>query len=80
MLEFTESDAIERIEEIGQAFANDLNDGYGPVLYEGITFNEYDHGEGILIYNATLEDGSEVVFSWVATLISQTRKKAKNED
>lgn len=80
MIEFTESDAIARVEEIGQAFANDLVGDDGPILYEGITFDEYSNGEGILIYNATLEDGSEVVFSWVATLISQTRKKAKDAD
>lgn len=80
MLEFTESDAIDRVYEIGQAFANDVNDGDGPVLYEGILFHEYDNGEGILVYNATLEDGSEVEFSWLATLMRQTRKKKNDED
>lgn len=75
MLEFTESDAIERVEEIGQEFANDVNDGYTPVLYEGIMFHEYADGERILVYNATLEDDTEVTFSWHCTLTCATRKK-----
>jgi hypothetical protein len=79
MHEFTESDAISRVEDIGQAFGNDLNDSDGPVLYEGIMFHEYSSGGGILVYSATLEDHSEVEFRWSATLIQKMHKKGDNE-
>jgi len=61
----TEPEALERISEIGQAFANDVNDGDGPVAYEGfVVTKEPETGKYILQYNATLDNGTELAFSW----------------
>jgi hypothetical protein len=56
-----EEEALGRLENIGQAFANDYNDGDGPD-FEGFTIEQ---GEvTFLVYNATLENGIEVEFVW----------------
>lgn len=61
----TEPEALERISEIGQAFANDVNDGDDTVAYEGFVINhEPETGKYILKYGATLDNGSKVEFSW----------------
>ena len=62
----TEDEAFNRITEIGQAFANDLNDGDGPVIYEGLSAYPGSQG-GILEYQATLDDGSTVTWRWHLT-------------
>lgn len=63
----TEDEALDRVTEIGQAFANDLNDGDGPVLYEGLDVTGGD--EPVLSYQATLEDGTEVVYRWALVTV-----------
>lgn len=66
MLEFTESDALDRIDEIGQAFANDLNDGDGPD-YEGLHTSIDKDGNIMLTYVGTFIDEDQehdVKFYW----------------
>jgi hypothetical protein len=55
----TEEEALENVSSILSAFSNDVNDGDGPVLYEG---GEASVGE--LVYVATLEDGTKHEFIW----------------
>jgi hypothetical protein len=77
MTEFTENDAIERIYEIGQAFANDLNDGDGPTLYEGLAAHDDGDNGVIFIFSAMLEDGREIEYVWHAKLASYEVKASK---
>ena len=56
MAEMTYDEILDRIEEIGTAFANDLNDGDNRVLYEGLDVT----GDGELRYTATLDNGTKV--------------------
>ncbi len=62
----TEEEALERVSEIGTAFANDLNDGDNHVLYEGADVT-WRQGHAFLTYTATLadEDATQVTFRWV---------------
>lgn len=66
----TEEEIIDRIHEIGQTFANDLHDGDGPVLYEGVNVHFFDDGKHRLVYAATLEDESSVDAVFELKLIS----------
>jgi hypothetical protein len=60
----TEEEALTQIDEIGQAFANDSNDGDGPVRYHGLA-TDYDEALNLVLeYEATLDDGSRHVFRW----------------
>jgi hypothetical protein len=77
MTEFTESDAIERVYEIGQAFANDLNDGDGPTLYEGFSAHLEDDNSVIFTFSAMLDDGREVEYVWRGKLVSYEVKASK---
>jgi hypothetical protein len=56
--------ALDRIDDIGSAFANDLNDGDSIVNYENLYTYEDDYGNIILTYHASLEDGRDVEFEW----------------
>lgn len=61
----TEPEALARISEIGQASANDLNDGDDLVAYEGFVITqEPETGKYILRYKATLDNGTRLAFSW----------------
>lgn len=60
----TEEEAFDRITEIGQAFANDYNDGDSNVAYEGLSVS-WVQGHSFLTYTATLEDNSEVEYRWM---------------
>ena len=60
----TEEEALTQIDEIGQAFANDLNDGDGPVSYHGLVTLYDDAMNLVLEYSATLDDGSQHTFRW----------------
>ncbi len=56
--------ALDRIDDIGSAFANDFNDGDSIVNYENLYTYEDDYGNIILTYHASLEDGRDVEFEW----------------
>jgi hypothetical protein len=77
MVTMTEDEALERVDEIGQAFANDLCDDDSEILYEGLITHVPVAGpnkrEGVrfLEYTATFEDGSKYTFRWVLTLFSR---------
>lgn len=59
-----EEQALDRVDEIGQAFANDLNDGDSGVLYEGL-HTVYDRAGNLnLVYSATLDSGDKISFTW----------------
>ena len=60
----TEEEALERVSEIGSAFANDLNDGDDPIAYEGHDV-QWKQGHAFLTYSATLDDGKKHTFRWV---------------
>lgn len=67
-----EDEALERVDSIGQAFANDLNDGDGLVVYEGVSVTD---GGNTLLYSATLEDGTEIEHRWYLTHVGYSEKK-----
>jgi hypothetical protein len=72
--DFDEGMALERVSEIGQAFANDYHDGEaGPednnIAFEGVIVTERG-ADDILVYNATLEDDTEVQFAWLLTRVT----------
>lgn len=67
----TEEEALDRVDEIGTAFANDLNDGGSSVLYEGVRTYYTQSGELVLVYNATLEGDEKVSFMWRMELVEE---------
>lgn len=61
----TEEEALLRVHEIGQAFANDLNDGDTEVNYEGLSVTlPSECTYGVLEYEATMADGTVHTWTW----------------
>ena len=61
----TEEEALDRVDEIGTAFDNDLNDGEGPD-WESVSVSN-----GFLIYSGTWADGGHVEYRWRLSLSSR---------
>lgn len=57
----TEEEALNRVDSIGQAFANDYNDGDGPD-YDGVDVYCNEDGDLILRYTWSIidDDGDEI--------------------
>lgn len=53
-----EGEVLDRVDEIGQAFANDLNDGDGPD-FEGLYTYYDEYGDLHLVYTGTVVDEDE---------------------
>lgn len=62
-------EVLARLESIGQAFANDYNDGDGPA-YEGVSVGGFPEEDMYLFYDATLEDDTKVRAVFRLELIS----------
>lgn len=72
----TEEEALERVSEIGSAFANDLNDGDNNVLYEGADVT-WRQGHAFLTYSATIadDDSTKVEFRWLLLPVTPESEK-----
>lgn len=69
----TEEEALDRVDSIGLATANDFNDGDGPD-WESV-HSVYDRAGNLnLVYSGRYEDGSHYTFTWRMTLVDATEE------
>lgn len=63
MIEITVDDALAEIDEIGMAFANDVNDGEGPFAYSGFGIDDAVWPP-LLRFSGTDEEGEKHEFTF----------------
>lgn len=77
MAKLTRDEILERIDAIGTAFENDLNDGEEAeklgLLFEGVSASGAGHFEEIT-YSATFEDGTQLTVRYGLTMLEYEEK------